>query len=316
MTRRIQLFSFEQLTAWLIYAGESLYRSAAVRFSLAACILGLSAARVTHSASLYFISAKLPATENRTGNPQSAKNKVDLIDPQMAMGGALFHPPAENTARVSTVSEQSAKAFKLTATLESSSDTARALIETQGEGPREYCAAGESCRLGDCVCAIQNAKILKIAKEQIWLRSGNTQFSLRIGQSSADTQAALPSSEKLPGQTESSRKNTNVIPQTISRENVRRILEGKEGRILEGQFGPHVVEGRIVGYKIARIADDHLFAKLGARSGDIVRKVNGYPLDGMERILDLWKAIQTAPEIKVELERDGKVITYDFQIRN
>ena len=82
------------------------------------------------------------------------------------------------------------------------------------------------------------------------------------------------------------------------------------------QFGPHLVNGRIEGYKIARVNDDHVFAKLGARSGDIIRKVNGYALSDTERMLDLWKAIRTAPEVKIELEREGKTITYDFQIRN
>ena len=38
--------------------------------------------------------------------------------------------------------------------------------------------------------------------------------------------------------------------------------------------------------------------------------------DDTERMLDLWKAVKTAPEIKIEIERDGKTITYDFQIRN
>lgn len=315
MTRRIQHFSFDQLTAWFIYAGENLYRSAAIRFSLAACVLGLSVARVTHSASLYFISSKLPATETRTENPESARNKVDLVDLQTAMGGALFQSAVENTAQLNAITEPPAKPFKLTATLESSSDTARALFETQGEGTREYCATGESCRQGDCVCAVQNAKILKIAKEQIWLSSGNAPFTLRIGQSSADVLSAKPVADKISGHADTSRKSPEVVSQTISRENVIKILEGKEGPILNGQFGPYVVEGRIEGYKITRIGDEHIFAKLGARNGDVIRKVNGYPLDGMERLMDLWKALPTTTEIKIEIERNGKAFVYEFQVR-
>ena len=163
---------------------------------------------------------------------------------------------------------------------------------------------------------MQNAKILQITKEQIWLKSGSTRYLLRIGQSSADALTAQPQAEKVSGQAAISRKGSGIVSQTISRENIIRILQGKEGAILNGQFGPHVVDGRIEGYKIARIGDEHIFSKLGAKNGDIIRKVNGYPLDGMERMLDLWKALPTATEIKIELERDGKVITYDFQIRN
>ena len=146
MTRRLQLLSLEQLTAWLVNAGEALYRSSAVRISLSACILGLSLARVIHSASLYFISAKLPVIEARAGSFSSEKSKVDAADPQLVMGGALFQRAAENTAPLNSIADLPVKPFKLTATLEGSPDIARALIETQGEGTREYCAATESCR--------------------------------------------------------------------------------------------------------------------------------------------------------------------------
>ncbi len=315
MTRRIQIFSFEQITVWLIYTGEALYRSGAVRFSLAACVLGLSLARVTHSASLYFISTKLPAIEARAGNLSAEKDKVDWVDPQLAMGGALFQRAAETTTSPNSIAEQPAKPFKLTATLESSSDIARALIEIQGEGSREYCAATESCRRGDCVCVVQNAEVVNIAQEQIWLKMGNARYALRIGQSSTDVLTAQGAAEKISGQTGISRGSSEIVSQTISRESVIKILEGKEGPILNGQFGPYVVDGRIEGYKITRIGDEHIFAKLGAKNGDVIRKVNGYPLDGMERLMDLWKTLPTTTEIRIQIERNGKPVLYEFQVR-
>lgn len=240
---------------------------------------------------------------------------TDIIDPQVAIGGALFLPAAEGFATQNAVAKDPAKPFKLTATLEGNPDVARALIETQGDGTREYCAATESCRRGDCVCVVQDAKVVQIAKEQIWLRSGSTRYSLRIGQSSTEALASQPVKDLQGAQTKTVIPKASPISQTISRENVIKILQGKEGPILDGQFGPHVVDGRITGYKIVRIGEDHIFAKLGAKSGDIIRKVNGYPLDGMERLLDIWKALPTALEIKIDLERNGRPMSYEFQIR-
>lgn len=241
-------------------------------------------------------------------------------DPTITVGGALFQKAGEGAAAAAAaVAEQPAKPFKLTATLEGSIEFARALIEVQGEGIREYCAASIACRKKekDCECSLQNATVISIAQEHIWIKLNQNRYKLKIGQSTTDLlqQAAAPAT--APGQPAVATGGASVISKVLSREDVNKNILGNPAKIYEGaQFGPHLVNGKIEGYKIARVNDDHIFAKLGAKSGDIIRKVNGYGLNDTERMLDLWKAIKTAPTVKIELERDGKNITYDFQIRN
>ncbi|MCX7633846.1 MAG: hypothetical protein N2Z22_11000, partial [Turneriella sp.] len=84
-------------------------------------------------------------------------------DPTITIGGALFQRASENPANAANTVEQPAKPFKLTATLEGNIEYARALIEVQGEGMREYCAASVYCRRKECECTVQNATIISIA---------------------------------------------------------------------------------------------------------------------------------------------------------
>jgi general secretion pathway protein C len=54
--------------------------------------------------------------------------------------------------------------------------------------------------------------------------------------------------------------------------------------------------------------------KLGARSGDIVRRVNGQILDSTQKLMSMWESIKNDPKITVDLERNGQNIRYDFNI--
>lgn len=284
-------------------------------YSGAAILLGLALARFSHSVALYAVAKNTPLPPPRTAAQQAAPTEQLFSDPTITVGGALFQRAGDNAANAAAaVVEQPAKPFKLTATLEGNVEFARALIEVQGEGTREYCAASVYCRRKECECTVQSATVISIAQEHIWIKLNQNRYKLKIGESTTDLAqqaAAQPASNQPAAQ------SGQVITKVISREEVNKNILGNPAKIYEGAaFGPHLVNGKIEGYKIARVNDDHVFAKLGAKSGDIIRKVNGYGLNDTERMLDLWKAIKTAPEVKIELERDGKIITYDFQIRN
>lgn len=288
-------------------------------YSGAAVLLAFSLARFSHSVALYLVAKATPLPPPRQAAQQNTGSEQLFSDPTITVGGALFQRAGEGTAGTgAAVIEQPAKPFKLTGTLEGNAEYARALIEVQGEGIREYCMASGFCRRKECECTVQAATIVSIAQEHIWIRMNQSRYKLKIGQSTTDLaqQAATvdPNAAAAPAAAAGSGQ---VITKVISREEVNKNILGNPAKIYEGaQFGPHLVNGKIEGYKIARVNEDHVFAKLGAKSGDIIRKVNGYALNDTERMLDLWKAIKTAPSVKIELERDGKMITYDFQIRN
>ncbi|GAB4444309.1 MAG: hypothetical protein OHK0011_26420 [Turneriella sp.] len=288
-------------------------------YSGAAVLLAFSLARLSHSVALYLVAKGTPLPPPRAASQHSTNNEQLFSDPTITVGGALFQRAGEGAAAAgaAAVVEQPAKPFKLTATLEGNPEFARALIEVQGEGIREYCMASGFCRRKECECTVQSATIISIAQEHIWIKLNQGRYKLKIGQSTTDLAQQAAPADPNAAAAPAAAGGGQVISKVISREEVNKNILGNPAKIYEGaQFGPHLVNGKIEGYKIARVNDDHVFAKLGAKSGDIIRKVNGYGLNDTERMLDLWKAIKTAPAVKIELERDGKVITYDFQIRN
>jgi general secretion pathway protein C len=84
----------------------------------------------------------------------------------------------------------------------------------------------------------------------------------------------------------------------------------------DARFGPHLVDGKIEGYKLYQVARSHIFYSLGARGGDIIKRVNGMPLNDTEKMLEIWGSVKSATKITIDLERSGKILTYEFLIRN
>lgn len=50
--------------------------------------------------------------------------------------------------------------------------------------------------------------------------------------------------------------------------------------------------------KIYQVTAEHIFYQLGARSGDIIKRVNGMPLGETEKMLEIWSAIKVAQKSK------------------
>jgi general secretion pathway protein C len=80
----------------------------------------------------------------------------------------------------------------------------------------------------------------------------------------------------------------------------------------------HVVpafrDGRTVGFRFMRVGPDSPAATLGLKSGDLIRAVNGQPLDSMQRLMSLVAALDRTSVIDLELERAGQLQTHHYRL--
>ena len=84
----------------------------------------------------------------------------------------------------------------------------------------------------------------------------------------------------------------------------------------DARFGPNLVDGKIDGYKIYQVPSTHIFYALGARNSDVIRRVNGMPLNETEKMMELWSNIKNSNKIIIDIDRKGKCLTYEFTVRN
>ncbi|MCC5813321.1 MAG: general secretion pathway protein GspC [Leptospira sp.] len=192
----------------------------------------------------------------------------------------------------------------VTGTISGDSSFARVTLRDKSNNTMEY-SIGE--QLG-------SFRIRSIDQHFIILKRGKLNLKVLIGESIAQAKEKIKQKE-----TDSDTQqltSSQTIQKVLSREDVNRKLKDPNVIYKDARFGPHLVDGKIEGYKLYQVARSHIFYSLGARSGDIVKRVNGMPLNETEKMLEIWKSVQTAPKIAIDLDRKGKIITYEFLIRN
>ena len=267
-------------------------------YYLAAVIIGLGLARLVDVSILTYISRNQDskvsvktASFARTPSLTSSKN----VDPTQVVGGALF---AEAPIEEKEEMEVPQINYTVLGTIAGHPSFASAVLKPIGNTggikmtTREY-GTGQT---------IGADRLIYIGREYILVKRGEQKIKINVGQNAFEaTQSAI--------------NRSSGIEKTISRQDANRILKGNPAAIYKGaSFGPVLEGGNITGYKIHRVKPSHFFYKLGARPGDIVRKVNGFELKDTERMFELWKSMKTATNVDLDLERGGKVLKYKFKI--
>lgn len=148
------------------------------------------------------------------------------------------------------------------------------------------------------------------------VRINNTKAYLKIG----NDVKILDMYAQVEGTEDKARSGTppesaNQVKRTLSRSEIQqKVLNNMDNALRGIRAGPHRVDGKIQGYKIFRIRPYNILYKFGARNGDILKRVNGHAIDSTDKLYKLWESIKADPKITVDLERNGKLVTYDFVI--
>jgi len=73
--------------------------------------------------------------------------------------------------------------------------------------------------------------------------------------------------------------------------------------------------GEIHGFRFVNIQPDSIYTKLGFQVGDVIKNVNGEPIDSPAKALELYNALKGSNDIKLNMERNGQVQEMEYQIK-
>ena len=179
---------------------------------------------------------------------------------------------------------------------------ARALIKVKDENIIQEYAIGD---------VVGGNKIVKIFFNSIVVQRGNRELEIAVGESTAQAKEKITQQSQASETTDSK----NVKKVTLKRSRVIQLTQN-QAQLYENKFTPITKDGKILGIKMVFIPQQNFLYELGARSGDIIRRINGQPMDNMNKLMELWQNIQTLNQITVELERGGKIIPFEILIQD
>lgn len=84
--------------------------------------------------------------------------------------------------------------------------------------------------------------------------------------------------------------------------------------VQQARIVPAFRDGVAIGFKLVRIQPCSFYAQAGIRSGDVIVRVNDRALTSPEIALDVWASLRTAPLFRVDLERDGRLVSLRYHV--
>jgi general secretion pathway protein C len=78
---------------------------------------------------------------------------------------------------------------------------------------------------------------------------------------------------------------------------------------------PHFKDGEPDGFRISRIKQGSIFKTMGFKSGDVIKSVNGQPVQTAEDIMRLYETMKDSSYFNIGITRDNQEKTLNFKVR-
>lgn len=114
------------------------------------------------------------------------------------------------------------------------------------------------------------------------------------------------------------RKGIQAVSATefnIDRSVVDRILENQSELMRQARIIPVQENGRVVGVRLLGVRPDTLLGVLGMQNNDRLQTINGFEVANPEKALEAYARLRTADKLTIQINRDGKNMNLDYNIR-
>jgi general secretion pathway protein C len=174
-------------------------------------------------------------------------------------------------------------------------ENARAVIEDSGRKIQGL------YRVGD---AIQNATIQRIVRGKVVLRVGDKNEVLSMDAPESGTSGHASAG---PGPS----KDTV----TLARSDIHESLQNINQLLTQARIRPHLTDGKPDGFILSYIKTDSFFTQLGLQRGDVVKRINGRPINTPEDAFSFYKAVESGEPLSMEIVRGGQPRTINYQFK-
>ena len=101
----------------------------------------------------------------------------------------------------------------------------------------------------------------------------------------------------------------------IAEEEVESALGNINQLLTQIRVVPNFQDGKADGFKVFAIKPDSIFAKVGLKNGDVIRKVNGQDISSPEKAFGLFQELRNEKNLTVEISRRGRTESISYEIR-
>jgi len=171
-------------------------------------------------------------------------------------------------------------------------------------------------RTGDMI--LGEAKLIQILEDRVViLREGKKEVlelfaEKETSKTSQKVVASAQPSHVIPG---SGIRRLGTRRWSVSQEEIESAKANMSQLMTQIRITPNFVEGKPDGFKLLSIRRGSLFDRLGLRSGDVVRRVNGVLLDNPQKALEIYGELASGQTVTVDILRRGQEQSFTYELK-
>jgi len=167
-------------------------------------------------------------------------------------------------------------------------------------------------RLGDMV--FDAGRLAQVTREQAFIVVNGKKVELLTPMS--------PPAAAGPGQTETPAQrggiaiaNTGAGSYVIDQRALNSALDNPAQVMTDARLLPSQKDGKVEGFRATEVKPGGIFAMIGIKNGDVLLRLNDFPMDSPDKALQSLIALKGQNRLKLDLIRDGQPMTFNYDIR-
>jgi len=166
-------------------------------------------------------------------------------------------------------------------------------------------------RLGDMV--FDAGRLVEVRKEQAFIVINGKKVELL-------TPLSPPPAAEAPPQSPATAAGTGVASAgagnfVIDQRALNAALDNPAQAMSDARLLPSQKDGKVEGFRASEVKPKGLFAMIGIKNGDVLLRLNDFPMDSPDKALQSFIALKGQSKLKLDLIRDGKPTTFNYDIR-
>jgi len=164
-------------------------------------------------------------------------------------------------------------------------------------------------RLGDMV--FDAGRLVEVKREQAYIVISGKKVELLTPTS--PPQAAQPQQPATrPGLAVASTGGGSFV---IDQRALNAVLDNPAQAMTDARLLPSQKDGKVEGFRATEVKPNGLFAMIGIKNGDVLLRLNDFPVDSPDKALQSFIALKGQSRLKLDLIRDGQPATFNYDIR-
>lgn len=165
-------------------------------------------------------------------------------------------------------------------------------------------------RLGDMV--FDAGRLVQVTREKAYIVVNGKKVEL-LTPMTPPTGASSPAQPA--GHTGLAVASTGAGNYVIDQRALNAALDNIGQAMSDARLLPSQKDGKVEGFRASEVKPNGVFAMVGIKNGDVLLRLNDFPIDSPDKALQSFIALKGQNRLKLDMIRDGRPATFNYDIR-